>query len=141
MVLLVGNYPLDRQQSMQRFGTMMLDGLSHFGITAKLIAPHPFFGRFRGAGMFVAKWLGKGRLVHVSGRLQSRTWEAADGSSLELEVAIHPAELLHCFPVDRAKVLAINKEICFVGHARDLNFSPTVTNVLTGVNRCEMLPL
>jgi single-strand DNA-binding protein len=30
---------------------------------------------------FVAKWLGKGRLVHVSGRLQSRTWEAADGSS------------------------------------------------------------
>ncbi len=30
---------------------------------------------------FVAQWLGKGRLVHVSGRLRSRTWEAADGSS------------------------------------------------------------
>lgn len=58
MVLLVGNYPLDRQQSMQRFGTMMLDGLNHSGISAKLIAPHPFFGRFRGAGTFVAKWLG-----------------------------------------------------------------------------------
>src|SRR5207302_696406 len=58
MVLLVGNYPLDRQQSMQRFGTMMLHGLNDSGVTAKLIAPQPFFGKFRGAGGFVAKWLG-----------------------------------------------------------------------------------
>src|ERR1700731_455093 len=58
MVLLIGNYPLDRQQSMQRFGTMMLHGLNNSGITAKLIAPQPRFGKFRGAGSFVAKWLG-----------------------------------------------------------------------------------
>jgi len=58
MVLLIGNYPLDRQQSMQRFGTMMLHGLNASGIPAKLIAPQPFFGKFRGAGSFVAKWLG-----------------------------------------------------------------------------------
>jgi glycosyltransferase involved in cell wall biosynthesis len=58
MVLLIGNYPLDRQQSMQRFGTMMLHGLNNSGIPAKLIAPQPRFGKFRGAGSFVAKWLG-----------------------------------------------------------------------------------
>ena len=58
MVLLIGNYPLDRQQSMQRFGTMMLHGLTNSGIAAKLIAPQPRFGKFRGAGTFVAKWLG-----------------------------------------------------------------------------------
>ena len=58
MVLLIGNYPLDRQQSMQRFGMMMLQGLNASGIPAKLIAPQPFFGKFRGAGSFVAKWLG-----------------------------------------------------------------------------------
>jgi len=58
MVLLIGNYPLDRQQSMQRFGTMMLHGLNASGIPAKLIAPQPFFGKFRGAGTFIAKWLG-----------------------------------------------------------------------------------
>src|SRR6266851_2306422 len=58
MVLLIGNYPLDRQQSMQRFGTMMLHGLNDSGIPAKLIAPQPFFGKFRTAGSFVAKWLG-----------------------------------------------------------------------------------
>jgi glycosyltransferase involved in cell wall biosynthesis len=58
MVLLIGNYPLDRQQSMQRFGTMMLHGLNASGIPATLIAPQPFFGKFRGAGGFVAKWLG-----------------------------------------------------------------------------------
>src|SRR5437667_12042318 len=58
MVLLIGNYPLDRQQSMQRFGTMMLNGLNASGISAKLITPRPSFGKFRGAGSFVAKWLG-----------------------------------------------------------------------------------
>src|SRR5947207_9770846 len=58
MVLLIGNYPRDRQQSMQRFGMMMLQGLNASGIPAKLIAPQPFFGKFRGAGSFVAKWLG-----------------------------------------------------------------------------------
>jgi glycosyltransferase involved in cell wall biosynthesis len=58
MVLLIGNYPLDRQQSMQRFGAMMLQGLNNSGIAAKLIAPQARFGKFRGAGSFVAKWLG-----------------------------------------------------------------------------------
>src|SRR5437763_1632533 len=58
MVLLIGNYPLDRQQSMQRFGTMMLQGLNNSGIATKLIAPRARFGKFLGAGSFVAKWLG-----------------------------------------------------------------------------------
>lgn len=58
MILLIGNYPLDRQQSMQRFALMMLAGLQNAGIPAELIQPSPFFGRFRFAGSFVAKWLG-----------------------------------------------------------------------------------
>ncbi len=58
MVLLIGNYAADRQQSMQRFGTMMLEGLTAAGVPAELIRPEPFFGRFRLAGSFVAKWLG-----------------------------------------------------------------------------------
>lgn len=57
MILLIGNYPLDRQQSMQRFATMMLLGLTAAGISAELVQPSPFFGRFRYAGNFVAKWL------------------------------------------------------------------------------------
>ena len=42
---------------MQRFATMMLDGLNAAGIQAELIQPKPFLGRFRLAGAFVAKWL------------------------------------------------------------------------------------
>jgi glycosyltransferase involved in cell wall biosynthesis len=57
MVLLIGNYPPDRQQSMHRFALMMLDGLTAAGIPAELIQPQPLFGRFRYAGGFVAKWL------------------------------------------------------------------------------------
>jgi glycosyltransferase involved in cell wall biosynthesis len=57
MILLIGNYPLERQQSMERFAMMMLDGLNAAGIPAELIRPRPFLGRFRFAGGFVAKWL------------------------------------------------------------------------------------
>ena len=57
MILLIGNYALDRQQSMQRFAMMMLEGLTAAGIQAELIQPQPFLGRFRLAGGFVAKWL------------------------------------------------------------------------------------
>lgn len=57
MVLLIGNYVLDRQQSMQRFSAMMLEGLSAAGVEAKLIQPEPIFGRIRMLGRFAAKWL------------------------------------------------------------------------------------
>lgn len=58
MVLLIGNYSIDRQQSMQRFATMMLDGLTAAKIPAELIQPEPFLGRIKFAGNFVTKWLG-----------------------------------------------------------------------------------
>ena len=58
MVLLIGNYPADQQQSMQRFATMMMRGLAAAGVPAELIVPQPFLGRVRFAGRFVAKWLG-----------------------------------------------------------------------------------
>ncbi len=58
MVLLIGNYAADQQQSMQRFSTMMLQGLTAAGVRAELIQPEPWLGKFRFAGGFVAKWLG-----------------------------------------------------------------------------------
>jgi len=57
MVLLIGNYPLDRQQSMQRFATMMLQGLAAAGIPAEVAAPSPVFGKLFGIGNFLGKWL------------------------------------------------------------------------------------
>ena len=58
MILLIGNYRPDQQQSMQRFAQMMRHGLASAGISAELIAPQPVLGNFKGAGRFVAKWLG-----------------------------------------------------------------------------------
>ena len=56
MVLLIGNYPLDRQQSMQRFTTMMLQGLIAAGVPAEIAAPTPTFGKLFGAENVVGKW-------------------------------------------------------------------------------------
>jgi glycosyltransferase involved in cell wall biosynthesis len=58
MVLLLGNYALDQQQSMQRFGAMMLEGLTGRGIEAELIVPQPIVGDVRLFGRFIQKWLG-----------------------------------------------------------------------------------
>jgi glycosyltransferase involved in cell wall biosynthesis len=58
MVLLIGNYPADRQESMQRFAQMMERGLTNAGVAVKLIQPRPLLGRIRFAGAFVTKWLG-----------------------------------------------------------------------------------
>src|SRR4051812_10491561 len=58
MILLIGNYRLDHQQSLLRFGRMMVEGLNAAGVEAELVAPQPFLGRFQLAGRFVAKWLG-----------------------------------------------------------------------------------
>jgi glycosyltransferase involved in cell wall biosynthesis len=57
MILLIGNYPGDRQQSMQRFAAVMVEGLAAAGIQSNFVQPQPFFGRFRFAGGFVAKWM------------------------------------------------------------------------------------
>jgi glycosyltransferase involved in cell wall biosynthesis len=57
MVLLIGNYPLDRQQSMQRFTLMMLQGLTAAGVPAEVAAPAPIMGQLFGASNFIGKWL------------------------------------------------------------------------------------
>ena len=57
MVLLIGNYPLDRQQSMQRFTDMMLQGLNAAGVSAEIAAPSPILGKLFGPENFVGKWL------------------------------------------------------------------------------------
>ena len=44
---------------------------------------------------FAAKYMAKGRLAYVEGRLQSRTWEAADGSKRRtVEVVADPFQAL-----------------------------------------------
>lgn len=56
MVLLIGNYALDQQHSMQQFAHLMLRGLTAAAIDAELVRPEPFFGKIsRRPGM--AKWL------------------------------------------------------------------------------------
>ena len=58
MVLLIGNYAVDEQESMQRFAQMMLAGLRAVGVPAELVCPRPFLGRIQVVGGFVRKWLG-----------------------------------------------------------------------------------
>ncbi len=59
LILLVGNYPADGQESMLRFARMLLDGLRARGRTVELLAPAPRFGGRAGRPTFsgAGKWL------------------------------------------------------------------------------------
>jgi glycosyltransferase involved in cell wall biosynthesis len=59
MVLLIGNFPPDQQQSMQRFSEMMLRELRALGIAAELTCPEAYFARLVPARLgFLRKWAG-----------------------------------------------------------------------------------
>lgn len=56
MVLLIGNYALDRQHSMQQFAHLMRDGLSAASVNVELVRPTAFFGKMFGPSG-LGKWL------------------------------------------------------------------------------------
>ena len=59
MVLLIGNFPPDQQQSMQRFSEMMLRELRALGIAAELTRPEAHFALLVPARFdFLRKWAG-----------------------------------------------------------------------------------
>lgn len=57
MVLLIGNYAADEQQSMDRVTAMMFSGLTSAGIPARVIRPPMRIGRLWRRGT-IGKWLG-----------------------------------------------------------------------------------
>ena len=57
-VLLVGNYPYQRQQSMQRFARMLYDGLKRAQVDVRLVRPEPVIGNLKPGETGVGKWLG-----------------------------------------------------------------------------------
>ena len=57
-VLLIGNYALDRQESMLRFADVLLRRLPQYGIRVTHLRPAAFFGRLAPARSASGKWLG-----------------------------------------------------------------------------------
>ena len=57
-VLLIGNYEVDRQESMQRFANVLADNLPSHGVAVEVCRPAPFFGLLRPSAAGIGKWLG-----------------------------------------------------------------------------------
>jgi glycosyltransferase involved in cell wall biosynthesis len=57
--ILIGNYEKDKQESMQRFAKMLLNGFSDTSFTAEVWKPITFFGApFRDTSSGLGKWVG-----------------------------------------------------------------------------------
>jgi glycosyltransferase involved in cell wall biosynthesis len=58
-VVLIGNYPKDRQESMERFARMLESGLNSAGHTTEIWRPTVFFGSFfKATSGGIGKWFG-----------------------------------------------------------------------------------
>src|SRR3989337_3847247 len=58
-IILIGNYPLDRQESMSKYATNIVEGLKSRHIDVKLWRPFVFFAKGRGTTTRgISKWLG-----------------------------------------------------------------------------------
>jgi glycosyltransferase involved in cell wall biosynthesis len=75
-VLLIGNYVLDAQHSMQRFATMLNDGLRGRGHEVRLIKPRPILGTLKVPG--IRKWLAYIDKYFLAGATLRRAVQWAD---------------------------------------------------------------
>lgn len=58
-IILIGNYPLDKQESMKRFALMLEEGFNKKSITTELWEPKVFFAAFfKSSNSGIGKWLG-----------------------------------------------------------------------------------
>jgi len=57
-ILLIGNYPYLKSQSMDRFTSLLFDGLKSRGYDVRLLKPPPLFGRLRPSPTGLGKWIG-----------------------------------------------------------------------------------
>ena len=57
-ILLIGNYPYLKSQSMDRFASLLFNGLTSWGHDVRLLKPPPLIGRLRPSPTGLGKWLG-----------------------------------------------------------------------------------
>lgn len=57
-VMLVGNYQLDAQESMERFAMLMASGLAARGVDVQILRPERILGSGSGSSGGLSKWLG-----------------------------------------------------------------------------------
>ncbi len=88
-VLLIGNYPHDGQESMQRFAAMMGDGLRAAGVPVELLVPEPCFGNLKKSGTGLGKWLGYfDKFLLFPNRLRRKLATLKSGQATDLVVHI-----------------------------------------------------
>jgi len=57
-IILIGNYANDRQESMQRFSSILFQSLKNKGYSVELVKPDTVFGKLKPGGTGIGKWLG-----------------------------------------------------------------------------------
>ena len=88
-ILLIGNYPHDRQASMQRMCGLLQNGLRAAGLDAEVMTPPAFAGKLLASGSGLGKWLGYIDKFIVFPILLKRRIKQLAGQSLVVHICDH----------------------------------------------------
>lgn len=106
-IILIGNYQLDNQESMNRFCLMLFYGFKNSGFDSEIWLPSPFFGKIVQKQNSLSKWLGyidkwilfpiilRCRLMFKSERFRNSLFHICDHSN---------APYISCFPQERTSI-------------------------------------
>lgn len=147
--ILIGNYPPDKQQSMERFATMLASGFSKEEHDATIWRPVVFFGRLcksttTGLGKWMGyldKWILFPLILHI--RLQHKKYQSAN---IHFHICDHSnSYYLKQLPVDRTVITchdvlairgALGHEDAFVGASKAGRILQNwILNNLTGAHK------
>jgi glycosyltransferase involved in cell wall biosynthesis len=108
-VLLVGNYPRDQQESMQRFAHAMREGLERLGIAVELISPPVWLGRAGSSTLSgIGKWfayLDKYLVFPILLRRRIRTRSLHQSESVIVHICDHSNAMYHAAASGRPVVI------------------------------------
>ncbi len=96
-ILLVGNYPFDRQESMLRFANILLESLHSRQVETSLIFPQPFLGQLKEGANGVGKWLGYFDKFVVFPFLLRKAVQSAAKRNPSLPVVVHICDHSNAF--------------------------------------------
>ncbi|MCI0539116.1 MAG: glycosyltransferase family 4 protein [Verrucomicrobiales bacterium] len=117
-VLLLGNYPPDAQESMQKFAAVLLRGLQKADTEAELLQPTPVFGALRPARSGVGKWLGYLDKFFVFPTQLTRRLRAAAANQLVVHLCDH-SQAYYTRWLQRVPHLVTCHDVLAIQSARD----------------------
>lgn len=146
-ILLIGNYPHDRQESMQRVASLIAQSLKSINVDAELMIPTVLVGKLRASGTGLGKWLGyvdKFLIFPRHLKRRVREWRAQGEQSIVIHICDHSNAFYTRYLKDVPKVVTCHDLLAVRSALGEVPENPTKWSgrrlqsmILGGLNKAD----